>query len=372
LRREVATMILSSSGSSTLPLVEIDTYNEELRDPEGFIGDRATRRAFHAILRDWRERIHAIVENDPLGDEPGPSPGKKKLDRVLRSGESLAAGVLHTAIEEFANELADVTLRFLPLKDWQDTQRIVVGGGLSGSRIGEIMIGRAAVLVKAAGYPIKMFPIRYHPDEAGLLGTTQLVPRWIFRGKDAMLGVDIGGSNIRAGLIDLGLARAPDLSDCRVRTLELWRYADEKPRPKREEAIDRLVEMLEDLIRRAKKAELTLAPLIGVACPGVIAKDGAIKRGAQNLPGNWESARFNLADRLRERIPTIGGYETQVIIHNDAIVQGLSEAPFMRDVDHWGVLTIGTGLGNARFTNRRVRARGARSAKHADRAVAAH
>jgi hypothetical protein len=25
----------------------------------------------------------------------------------------------------------------------------------------------------------------------------------------------------------------------------------------------------------------------------------------------------------------------------------------MQDVDHWGVLTIGTGLGNARFTNRK-------------------
>ena len=40
-------------------------------------------------------------------------------------------------------------------------------------------------------------------------------------------------------------------------------------------------------------------------------------------------------------------------MHNDAVVQGLSEVPFMQDVDHWGVLTIGTGLGNARFTNRR-------------------
>jgi hypothetical protein len=33
-------------------------------------------------------------------------------------------------------------------------------------------------------------------------------------------------------------------------------------------------------------------------------------------------------------------------------VQGLSEDPFMQDVKHWGVLTIGTGLGNASFTNR--------------------
>jgi hypothetical protein len=27
--------------------------------------------------------------------------------------------------------------------------------------------------------------------------------------------------------------------------------------------------------------------------------------------------------------------------------------PFMQDVERWGVLTIGTGLGNARFTNRK-------------------
>ena len=40
-------------------------------------------------------------------------------------------------------------------------------------------------------------------------------------------------------------------------------------------------------------------------------------------------------------------------MHNDAVVQGLSAAPFMRDVTKWGVMTIGTGLGNARFTNRK-------------------
>src|SRR5712691_2159423 len=30
-----------------------------------------------------------------------------------------------------------------------------------------------------------------------------------------------------------------------------------------------------------------------------------------------------------------------------------SYKPFMQDVELWGVLTIGTGLGNARFTNRK-------------------
>jgi len=55
---------------------------------------------------------------------------------------------------------------------------------------------------------------------------------------------------------------------------------------------------------------------------------------------------------LHDMIPAIGDHETSIVMHNDAVVQGLSEIPFMQDVEHWGVLTIGTGLGNARFTNR--------------------
>ena len=47
-----------------------------------------------------------------------------------------------------------------------------------------------------------------------------------------------------------------------------------------------------------------------------------------------------------------GGHEPVIVMHNDAVIQGLSEVPNMKDVHHWGVLTIGTGLGNARFTNR--------------------
>ena len=97
---------------------------------------------------------------------------------------------------------------------------------------------------------------------------------------------------------------------------------------------------------------MKLAPVVGIACPGVIDSDGSIERGAQNLPGNWESSKFNLPKAIREAIPEIGQHETMIVMHNDAVVQGLSELPRMKDLDHWGVLTIGTGLGNARFTNR--------------------
>jgi len=31
---------------------------------------------------------------------------------------------------------------------------------------------------------------------------------------------------------------------------------------------------------------------------------------------------------------------------------GFNQSPFMRDVKHWGAMTVGTGLDNARFTNR--------------------
>ena len=111
--------------------------------------------------------------------------------------------------------------------------------------------------------------------------------------------------------------------------------------------------MLEEPDRaRAKKEGFKLAPFIGIGCPGIIEEDGSIDRGAQNLPGNWESSRFNLPAALLEAIPKIGDDETAILMHNDAVVQGLSEVPFMQDVKRWGVLTIGTGLGNARFTNR--------------------
>ena len=161
----------------------------------------------------------------------------------------------------------------------------------------------------------------------------------------------ISGVRISAGVVALNLKKAPDLSKAFVWKSELWRYRDEK-KVTREDAVGELVTMLDGLIGRAERESLRLAPLIGIGFPGVIEADGTIDRGAQNLPGNWESSRFNLPITLHEAIPSIGEHETIILLHNDAVVQGLSEAPFMVDVTHWGVLTIGTGLGNARFTNR--------------------
>lgn len=340
---------LLAHGGKVLSLVVVDAYNAEMRSPEGFLGDRASRRAFQAILDDWRDRV-SRAGDDPLGELPSEEMSKKQLDKMLTEGDAEAAGVIHGAIEEFAQEFAQVIRRFLKLKGWQNTEALVVGGGLRQSRIGELAIGRTSVLLKADGVDLDIKPIHHHADHAGLIGCIQLVPSWILSGHDSILAVDIGGSNIRAGIVELRRKKASDFSQAAVGPFELWRHSEDQP--DREDAVERLIEMLNGLIRRANKDGANLAPFIGIGCPGVIRADGSIERGGQNLPGDWEHKSFNLPEKLRSAIPKIGDHETVIVMHNDAVVQGLSEAPSMRDYEHWGVLTIGTGLGNARFTNR--------------------
>lgn len=338
-------------AAQRLPSVTIDHYNIELKDGDGFIGDRVSKATFREMLEACREPLRALGL-DPLGDKASCDFTKRRLDHILLAEDPLASGTVWSAIETFAQELARVVRVFLRQEGWEGTQAIAVGGGFRDSRAGCLAIGRAGYLLRAEGIDITLEPIRHHPDEGGLVGAVHLAPAWIFSGYDSLLAVDIGGSNIRAGVVTTNLRKAPDLSRSAVWRSEIWRHRDEDPTPSRDEALERLIGMLNDLIRRADRANLALAPFIGIGCPGLITADGTIERGGQNLPGNWEGRDFNLAERLTAAIPRIGEHATMVVMHNDAVVQGLSEVPDRKDVTRWGILTIGTGLGNARFTNR--------------------
>jgi len=346
----VTTTGIARHGGTRLPSVDVDSFNLELKDDDGFLGDRASKGAFRAIFDKWRKPLRKSGE-DPFGDEASEKINKKTLDAILVGDDVEASAVLHSAIEEFAQELAYVTRRFLKTKAWDKTQRIVVGGGFRDSRLGELAIARTEIILRDEGLKVEMVPIRFHPDEAGLIGCLHLAPSWIFEAHDSILAVDIGGTNIRCGVVETRWKKAPDLSKASVWKSELWRHADDEPT--RESAVKRLVKMLKDLIAAAEAEGLKLAPFVGIACPGVINEDGSIEKGAQNLPGNWESSKFNLPASLVEAIPEIGDHDTAVLMHNDGVAQGLSEVPFMQDVERWGVLTIGTGLGNARYTNRK-------------------
>lgn len=344
--------VITEHGAKLLPSVEVDSYNLEIRDEDGFVGDRASRGAFMTIIEEWREPLRKLGA-DPLGDQRTEDVSKKELDDLLAQGDPEAAGLVHSAVEAFAKELEHVIRRFLKTASWRDTEAIVIGGGFRQSRVGELSIGRTEVLLKSGGTNIELELIRNHPDEAGLIGAAHLMPSWTLEGFDGILAVDIGGTNIRAGVVETNLKKSPKLDKAKVWKSELWRHGDEKT--KRNEAVDRLVDMLKSLIKAAGKAKLNLAPVIGIGCPGLIRPDGSIETGAQNLPGNWHTKSFNLAAYIREAIPEIGKHETAAVMHNDAVVQGLSELPVMRTYDHWGALTIGTGLGNVRFTTRRKR-----------------
>ena len=162
---------------------------------------------------------------------------------------------MHGAIEEFAQELAYVTGRFLKTKAWADTERIVVGGGFRQSRVGELAIARTDIILKAADFKVDLVPIRFHPDEAGLIGCLHLAPSWIFEAHDSILAVDIGGTNIRCGVVETRWKKAKDLSKAGVFKSELWRHADDEPT--REGRVKRLVKMLKGLITagRDRRAE---------------------------------------------------------------------------------------------------------------------
>src|ERR1043165_150686 len=109
---------IGKHGAKVLPAVEVDSYNLELKDDEGFLGDRASRQAFHDILENWRKPLRKLGE-DPFGEKASDELSRTKLDVVLKEGEVEAAAVIQSAIEEYAQELALVTRRFLKAKAWE-------------------------------------------------------------------------------------------------------------------------------------------------------------------------------------------------------------------------------------------------------------
>src|SRR3979409_613415 len=140
------------------------SYRSRTKDDEGFLGDRASKGAFRDILEKWRKPLRKSGE-DPFGKEPTENISKKVLDAVLVGDDAEASAVVHSAVEDFAQELAHVTRRFLKTKAWDKTERIVVGGGFRDSRLGELAIARAEIVLKAENFKVEMRPIHRHPDD---------------------------------------------------------------------------------------------------------------------------------------------------------------------------------------------------------------
>jgi hypothetical protein len=332
-------------GERELERVSITSYSLELEDAQGLVGDQASETAFRKVLKAWQLTLER-AGRDPFGASPPDQMSKEELDRIASSGGTEAARMVALAINDFSARLAYVIGRFMRHPGWAGVERIVVGGGFKESAIGKLAIYRTQRALTGQGITVELRPIHHGADDGGLVGWLPMSPR----GPDghAFLAVDIGGTNVRCGIVQPQLGGDP--VDARVLHSEKWRHADSKV--PQNDLVEGIVEMLRRLIDHAAAHRIPLLPFVGIACPGVIRSDGSIDRGAQNLPGDWYRASFHLPSRIRENIPRISDADTLVLMHNDAVVQGLSELPCTLDVKRWAVLTIGTGLGNASFTNR--------------------
>lgn len=156
-------------GATQLPSVIVTSYNLEARDEDGFVGDRARRGVLFERLEELRTALRQNGE-DPI-DKPSEELKKKDLDAILEGDDAEAAALVHSAIEKYADALASVVRRFSRFKAWSDVERIVVGGGFRQSKVGELAIGRAGIILRTEQRPVELVPIRHDPDEAGLLAT---------------------------------------------------------------------------------------------------------------------------------------------------------------------------------------------------------
>jgi hypothetical protein len=102
-------------------------------------------------------------------------------------------------------------------------------GGFREGRVGELVIGRASVLLRTNGLSISLVPLRHHPEQAGLLGGVYLAPEEVLREYRGILAVDIGGTNVRTGIVEPDIDADGSILDARVHSYELWRHADRKP-----------------------------------------------------------------------------------------------------------------------------------------------
>src|SRR3954467_8565394 len=106
----VTTTGIARHGASRLPSVEVDSFNVELKDDEGFLGDRASKGAFRKILDELRQRIKKNGD-DPLGSKSTMAIAKSALDEALVGDDMGAAALVHGAIEELIHQLTLLTPR---------------------------------------------------------------------------------------------------------------------------------------------------------------------------------------------------------------------------------------------------------------------
>ena len=148
-------------GGRELARVIVDSYGEDVLTKDGYFGELVSNGAFKKLVANLRNELSEGA-GDPIESEP-PELTRRRIDKLLKEGDAASAGVILSVVEQFAQNIALVVKSLFKLKNWRDVERIVVGGGFRDSRVGELAIGRANVLVREMNNAVEMTPIRHNP-----------------------------------------------------------------------------------------------------------------------------------------------------------------------------------------------------------------
>ncbi len=336
-------------GRCDLPSVEVLSYSLPLRHGERFLGDLASGSEFRSVLSRERKKIRAEKE-PPFGWRRTKEIDGEVLDAALRQDQHDAeAVVIERTLDAFSDRFADVLSRFLQTDEWRGTQRILCGGGLMEGEVGADLARRTCERIAREHPGIDLRRLHHNPDDAGMIGWAYAAPRGVLAEGNGFVAVDIGGTNVRWGIVRID--RSPhDRDRLDIVRRDKWCHAESDVG--REEMLDLIAKGARSMLDGAQADGLRLAPFVGLSCPGVIRDDGSLASGGQNLPGDWSEPGFHLSDEIAERLKAVEGRAPLVLVHNDAVIQALSDVPRMGDVERWAAVTLGTGLGNCSFRNR--------------------
>ncbi len=140
-----------------------------------------------------------------------------------------------------------------------------------------------------------------------------------------ILGIDIGGSGIKAALVDIDIGL---FITERVRI----------PTPQKGEP-EKVAKVIYDIVH-----QFNYDGIVGVGFPGPIVHDTALL--AANIDEKWVGK--NVREVLKSKI------DNELVVINDADAAGLAEMKYGAGINQNGtvlVLTLGTGIGTAVFFN---------------------
>jgi len=326
----ITTTGIARHGATRLPSVDVDSFNIELKDDDGFLGDRASKGAFREILDTLRKPLKKNGD-DPLGSKSAEAIGKNALDEALVGDDIHASALVHGAIEQFAQELAYVTRRFSRPRPGR--YRTYRGGRRFSAEPGRRTRDRAyRHHSQGRGFQGRPDPDSLSSRRSRLIGCLHLAPSWISKPMTAFLASISAAPTSAAAWSRLAEESAGSVEGVGLES-ELWRHADDEPT--REGAVKRLVKMLKGLIAAADAEGLKLAPFIG-SLALASSRRRLDREGRAEPAGNWESSKFNLPASLVEAIPQIGDHDTAILMHND----GRGAGPFRGSV-HAGRRVLG-------------------------------